>query len=172
MATATRPKRARSRVTVGGLVREWLTADDYAKQSGKRAGELKDKLKGIIEKRGAEDERGSQILPLSEPITFKTFDGKTKIYTALKRERHVTPAEPLPDPGKAVALLKRLKLWMSKDDEKLIKEIVLANRFVTITVEVDPDAVAKAYFEGLIDEDDYDAVLEEQRESWHFIPLQ
>jgi hypothetical protein len=167
MATTVRTRR-----TVADVFRQWLTVSDEAKVLGERAEELRARLLEQCDARGAKDEKGSSFLNLTTPVEFKDYKGRVKVYTVLKRERHLTPAVPTPDPEKAEELLKRLKLWISKADEKVLTEIGMKNPYITISIDVDPDAVAQAYFKGLINDDDYDAILLEQKESFQFRPAE
>lgn len=170
--TPTRRPTARSKAERAvTLFRQWLMVRDEAELLEERQGELRERLLSIVEAAGKPDDKGHQLLELSEPVRFKSHDGSTKTYRVLKREKHTTPAQPTPDRAKAVKLLKELRLWITPKHEKLLQEIGLSNPYVKITVDVDPDAVAQAYFKGLISEDQYDAILQEQKESWQFRQL-
>jgi hypothetical protein len=150
---------------------QWLTTQDEASVLDERASELRDRILSSIEKSGQEDEKGSLYLDLTTPVEFKDHEGNVKRFVTLKREKYVTPANPLPDPTKATELLKKLKLWISKSDQKLLQEIGLANPYIKIEVKVDVDALAQAYYSGKISEEEYDACLVEQKEGYRFKPL-
>lgn len=168
-AAATPVRRKR---TISDTFNEWLTLRDRVALINERVSTLHDRLMTGCERHGQKDEKGSQLLPLAEPVEFKTHDGKVKIYTGLKRERYMTPAEPTPDSEKAERLLRRLKLWMSVADRKLLQELRIRNPYVVITVEIDTEAVAMANLKGLISDDDYDAILIQQEERFRFKPAQ
>lgn len=176
MATATASKTTTTKRRRGSQVSawfvQWLRVSDEAAQLDERASELKQRLMDVLESNGYADDKGSNFLDLSEPVEFTYHDGRVRRFLSLKREKALVPASPMPEPKKAEALLRKLKLWVSTKDEKLIRELQIRNPYVTIRVEVDPDAVAQAYFKGLISEEDYDACLQEQRTVWRFKPLE
>jgi len=168
------PAKAAKRSPVSQVSRwfkQWLTVSDEADLLEDRGAELKKRLLDTLVEHGEQDEKGSSFLEFTDPIEFTSHDGTTKIFTALKRERFVTPANPLPDPAKAEVLLRQLHLWPKPADEKVIKEFGIRNPYVKVTVTPDVDALAQAYFKGLISEEDYDACLVEQREGFRFRPV-
>lgn len=148
--------------------KQWLTIRDEAEQLKNRTEELRTRLLEAVDQIGEEDDRGNVYLELTSPVEFCDSKGRVFQYTTLKRERHLRPANPLPDPELTEDLLRELKLWLKPDQEKAIEAIQIANPYVTITVEVDPDAVAQAYFKGVITEEQYDSLLQEQTESFQF----
>ena len=155
---------------VADWLQQWLTIRDEAARLEDRIAVLRSRLMDSINEMGDEDDKGSTFLELTTPVEFQDHEGRTFKYTTLKRERHLRPANPMPDPDKAEALLRELGLWISKADEKTLRNLQMANPYVYISVSVDPDAVAQAYFKGVIDEDRYDACLVEQKESFQFRP--
>lgn len=167
--TPSRPSRSPAERAVA-YFRQWLTLSDEAEVCEERAQELRDRILKIVEKSGRED-GGHQFLELSEPVKFKDHKGATKVYRVLKREKHVIPANPTPDREKALKLLKDMGLWLTPKQEKTLQEIGLSNPYVTISVNVDADAVAQMYFKELIDEATYDAILVEQKNSFQFRKL-
>lgn len=173
-ATAAKPvsrTRRRPADRISAWFRQWLVVSDEADQLEERAGVLKARLMKACEDQGQEDEKGSLFIDLTTPVTFKDHEGDVKRYVTLKREKYVSPATPLPDPEKAEKLLRRMKRWLKPADEKALKEIGINNPYVKITVTVDVDALAQAYFKGLISEEDYDACLVEQKTNYRFKPL-
>lgn len=175
MPTATRrtgTKRA-PKITSTDVVswfRQYLPTNDQAVQIKARAEDLKGRMKDALATLGDEDEKGSRWLDLPEAVEFTDHKGKTFVYTVLKRERRITPAQPTPDPEKAEQLLRAKKLWLTAAQEKIIRDLQIALPNVTISVDVDIDAVAGLYYKDVISEDEYDALLVEQKESFAFIP--
>jgi hypothetical protein len=179
MATATAKKTATKRTAtkrrpadrVAAWFLQFLQAQDEVEVLEKRSKDLRDRILQVVETSGYEDDKGSRFLDLTQPVEFKDHEGNVTVFKVLKKERHLSPASPLPEPAKAEALLRTLKLWIKPAQEKTIKEIALANPYIKVSITVDPDAVAQAYFKGLITEEDYDAILVEQRESFQFRKL-
>lgn len=149
----------------------WLGLRDQGQYVASEQEKLRLRLIDDTERYGHKDADGHSWLALTEAIEFKdSLTGKVHVYTQLKRERHLTPKTPMPDPDKSIMLLKRLKLWIKKTDVQLLTEIGMRNPYIKISIDVDPDAVASAYYKGLINEHDYDAILQEQKETWQFRP--
>jgi hypothetical protein len=159
-----------SSASVTNWFRQFLTVNDQSKQDAERAAELKDRLKDAVGELGDTDEKQNVWLDLAEPVEFKDHKGKVFVYTTLKRERRMTPAQPTPDPEKAEDLLREKKLWLTAAQEKVIRDLQTALPNVTISVDVDIDAVAALYFKNVITEKEYDAILVQQKETFAFIP--
>lgn len=165
--------RKRPSISVGAVIRwfeQWVVVKDEASVLGERQDDLHDRILDGITKLGVKDDKGSYWLDLPNPVQFTDHDGKVFKYTTLKRERHLSPAAPTPDPRKAEALLRKLKLWMKPDQEKALQALQDACPYLVFSVSIDPDALAKAYFSGRITESDYASCLREQKESFQFRP--
>ena len=150
--------------------KQYLVTNDDAKQITARATELKDRLKDALAEVGEEDDAGHKWFDLPEPVEFKDHTGKVFQYVSLKRERRLTPARPTPDPDKSEALLRKKGLWLTDAQEKMIRDLQVALPNVTISVDVDVDAVASLYYKDVLTEKEYDALLVPQKESFAFIP--
>ena len=137
---------------------------------GKASDWLKDRLKDALAEVGEEDDAGHKWFDLPEPVEFKDHTGKVFQYVSLKRERRLTPARPTPDPDKSEALLRKKGLWLTDAQEKMIRDLQVALPNVTISVDVDVDAVASLYYKDVLTEKEYDALLVPQKESFAFIP--
>lgn len=168
MSTTKTPTR---RTSVSSLFKNWLGVKDEAAQLTTRQTELRDSLLGIVAERGESDENGSAFIDLPEPIEFLDFKGNTVVYGGIKRERYVTPAQPTPDPELAEDLLRERKLWLTKAQEKVIRDLNIALPYVSITVEVDVDAIAGGYFQDVFTEDEYADILVPQKENFRFVPV-
>ena len=158
---------------LAGLARtfsEWLTIKDEGSQLTERQGVLRDRILDTVSEVGEEDDKGNVWIDLPTPITFTDHKGKTFVYSVLKKERHLIPANPLPEADLAEDLLREKGLWLTDAQEKKIRDIQTACPYTTITVEVDVDAVAGAYFKNLISEEEYAALLRPQKESFQFRP--
>ena len=160
----------RPNITV--LFKNWRGIKDEVEVLGNRQEELRSRLLAAVEGYGETDEKGNQWLDFPTPIEFTDHDGRTYQYTALKRERHLTPANPTPDPEKVQDLLEKKGLWFSEKQTKQFQDLQLALPFLRLKIEVDVDAVGKAYFAGLITEAEYEACLREQKESFQFRPVE
>lgn len=163
------------RTTASRNIREnfthWFGLKSEADLISKRQADVRVDLLTAIEEYGEADENGSSWFEFDEPVVVTDGEGRTLQFSFLKRERHLTPANPLPEPELAEELLRKRKLWLSKSDERLINVVQQENPYVTITVAVDVDALAKAVLTGAISDEEYEATLTEQRESWQFRPL-
>lgn len=151
---------------------EWRQLRDMSEQTTERIENLRASLMEMVGERGKPDEKGNTFLMFPAPIDFKTWKGAVKRYVGLKSERHMTPANPTPDPELAEELLRKKKLWLKPAQQKVIQDLATACPYARITVEVDPDAVAHAYFQGLLSEAEYEGCLREQRESFQFRPVE
>jgi hypothetical protein len=119
---------------------------------------------------GEPDENGHVWIDLPAPVEFTDAKGRTVTYTSLKRELRKTPANPLPDPDKAEELLIEKDLWLTPKQEKTIRDLQVVLKFARIEVTVDVDAVAAAYFQGLISDDEYEEILTPVKETFAFQP--
>lgn len=164
--TAKRP----TRDSIVNWFTNWLVAKDEAAQLGERQQTLRDRLIDEVDIQGERDDKGNTWFTLPEPVEFVDRKGKKFIYTDLKRERHLSPSTPTPDPDKAEALLRKQGLWLTPAQEKAIKDLRIACPYAVITVDVDTDAVATAYFKDIITEKQYTSTLREQKESFQFRP--
>lgn len=172
-AVSRRPKSKRpAKPPITNWFRQWLEVKDEGVVLGERQTELRDRLIEAVDQYGQPDDRGNVFYDLPDKIEFKDHEGKVKIFASLKRERHLRPANPTPDPEKTEAFLRKQELWLTEEQEKGLRDLQLANQFVSISVEVDVDAVAQAYFKGIINERQYDALLTEQVESFQFRPAE
>lgn len=180
MATSTarrskRPNRKeepKQRPNFAERFRNWIAVKDQTAMLQDTLDGNKKALMDDIAEWGEVDEKGSQFVDLEEPISFTDRKGKTFVYRTLKRQRSLTPKDPTPDDAKTEALLKKKGMWLSEAQEKQLTQLRIALRFARITVEVSPDAVAEAYFEGLISEKEYESLLVEQKEGWSFVQLE
>lgn len=151
---------------------QWRGVKDEVEQLGERQGELRDRLVDTIAEVGYEDEKGNWWFDFDEPISFTNHKGKVFQYTALKRERHLSPAQPTPDPAKAKTLLKKKGFWLTEEQEKAVKELKIQCPYAVISVAVDPDAVASLLFKDLISDKEYESTLKEQTETFQFRPAE
>lgn len=168
-------KKAEKRPTAGVIAswfKNFLEVKDEVVFLGERQGDLRDRLIDEVALQGEPDDKGHSWYELPEPVEFTDHLGKKFVFTALKRERHLSPASPTPDPAKAKALLKKENLWLTEAQEKQIKNLRIACPYAVITVDVDGDAVANAYFKDIITEKQYDSVLRDQEESFQFRPCE
>lgn len=123
-----------------------------------------------VEQFGETDDNGNSWFELDEPVFTEAIEGRRIRYTWLKRERHLTPANPLPEPELAEDLLRKRGLWLSRKTETEIQRIQQDNPYVTISVSVDVEALAKAVLTGAVSDDEYEATLKEQKETFQFRP--
>jgi hypothetical protein len=164
--TATKPP-------LTGWFKQWLGARDQAAALSERQTELRDRIKRAIPDYADEvDDNGSQWYNLQSRVSFTDRKGKVFQYAALKLQRSLTPANPVPDPELAEELLARKGLWLDEKQQKAIQAVQLACPYVTVEVTVDADAVAAAYFKGILSEEEYEGILVEQRETFSLIPVE
>jgi len=166
------PKSPRKPTGVSAWFRQWLETRDEVSVLEERTATLRQRLIDTIAERGEEDEKGSTWLDLPSPVEFTDHDGRSFRYTTLKRERHLRPAVPVPDPAKAEELLEEKGLWLTPAQARTIATLQVACPYAVISVSVDVDAVAGAYFKGIISEEEYSAILVEQKESFQFRPAE
>jgi hypothetical protein len=150
--------------------KHWLGVKDEAATLGERQTEMRDRLINSIKENGVEDDKGNLWLDLPEPVEFKDRKGKIFQYASLKRQRSMVPANPGPDPERTEVYLRKRGLWLKPEQEEMLDQIQIQCPYVTITVTVDTDAVAGAYFKGVIPPKMFDKLLVEQREQFSFIP--
>lgn len=165
-----RPSTKRQTSPIAKWFQNWLEVRDEGEVLKARQADLRDRLVEVVAERGDEDDKGNAWFDLAEPITFTDWKGKTHQYTTLKRERHLTPAQPQPDPEAAEELLRTKDMWLTEKQLKAIRDIQLACPYAVITVDVDVDAVAAAWFKDIISEEEYASVLTPQRETFQFRP--
>jgi hypothetical protein len=149
---------------------QWLATKDRGAVLDKRQEELRGWLVAEVEKRGEPDEKGHIWLPLPEVITFKDHEGEVTRYSVLKRERHLTPAEPKPDPKKTLVYLQKHGMWLTPEQEAMLAQLQMALPWVKIKVEVDSNAIAQLYYSNRMTERVYSSLLVEQKESFQFRP--
>jgi len=171
-ATAAKPRRQRSASSLVRRFTEWLGIKDDAAALKIRQEELRLRLLDETFSGGRSGEDGHVYLPLSAPVEFEDHKGKVHKYTALKAERHLVPAVPLPDPEKTEALLRKKGLWLDAAQEKTIRDLQVRLPNVTITVDVDVDAVSGLYFKKVLTEKEYESLLTEQTEQWQLKPTE
>jgi len=170
-----RPAEPKVKTTsVVGWFKQYLTVNESAKTDGRRADELKGRIKGALPTIGEKDEKGNFWFDLPSAIEHETVDskGNKKVlqYTTLKAERRLSPATPTPDPEKAEDVLRAKGLWLTKEQEKAIRDLQTAVPNATITVEVDVNAFASLYYKDVLTEEEYEDTLVEQTETFAFIP--
>jgi hypothetical protein len=175
MATKTTRRTAtptKKRPPITSWFSQWLSARDTAATFGDKQDELRVDILDAVTQFGDEDDKGNIWYQLPKPVEFTDRDGKKFVYTVLKRERHLTPREPLPDAEKSQALLEKKNLWLSEAQQKQIAAIQMACPYAVVSVQVDADAVAGAYFKDIITEAEYDSILGDQRETFQFRPAE
>lgn len=148
---------------------QWLTVKDESAVLKDRQDLLRDEIMVSINTIGELDEKGNTWVDI-DPLPFQDHSGKVFKYLHLKAEKHVTPAVPTPDPDKAQALLKKKKLWLTKEQQKAIQDLQIACPFVSITVDVDTNAFARLLFTEKISDAEYESTLIEQKVSYQFRP--
>jgi hypothetical protein len=170
-------RRPSPKVTVSDIVswfREYLAFNEASKSDGKEATIRKDRLKEELPKLGEKDEKGNFWFDLPDAVEHITVDnkGNTKVlqYTTLKAERRLSPSTPTPDPEKAEDVLRAKGLWLTKAQEKAIRDLQTAVPNATISVEVDVNAFASLYYKDVLSEEEYEDTLVEQTETYAFIP--
>jgi hypothetical protein len=123
-----------------------------------------------IEAEGLPDENGHVWFDLPEAVEFTDAKGRTTTYTSLKRELRRSPANPLPEADKAEELLVEKGLWLTPKQEKDLRALQTQVKYATIEVTVNVDAVAEAYFQGIITEAEYEEILTPVKEIFAFQP--
>ena len=148
----------------------WRELKDQAEVVADRQGDFRDDLVEAVQQFGAKDGEGHYFYELPSPVEFPDHNGRTFKYVTLKAERHLTPSQPTPDPEKAEALLKSKGLWISPQDQKILRDLRTRNPVVSIEVEIDPDAVAKLWYQDELTDAEYEGTLREQKETYQFRP--
>jgi hypothetical protein len=172
------PTARSTKTTLPRVVRrleQWLVVRDEAAQYSERADTLKDRIKEELPTSAQTytDEKGSIWYDLpGSGITFKDRKGKVYKYIAMKLQRSLTPASPLPIPEKAIAVLKKHKLWLTPEQEKVIKDLQIACPFAVVSVDLDATSFASAVFKNLITDREYQGTLQPQKESFSFITVE
>lgn len=152
--------------------KQWLEVGDQAEQLTERKGDLRERILDAVEEIGEPDDKGNVWLELPQVVGFENRKNKVFKYTLLKRERHLLPANPQPIPDLAEALLRKKKLWLTEKQEKAIRDLQLACPYIRISVDVDLDTFAGLVFKDAITDAEYDATLQEQKESFQFRPAE
>lgn len=150
----------------------WLSAKDTAETFAEQQGELRVEILDAVKKYGTEDEKGNVWYALRTPQKFTNHKGKTYEFTDLKAERHLSPSQPTPDPEKAKELLVEKGLWLTEKQAKAIRDIQVACPYATIRIDIDADAVAKAWYADVITEAEYERTLVEQTVTYQFRPAE
>jgi hypothetical protein len=177
MATTTRrpaakretPPTKRRKPPITRWFENWRGLRDQNEVVEDRIDDLHDRLLEAIQEWGETDADGHSWYDLPQPVEFTDHEGKKFIYRTLKSERHLIPKDPVPDPAKAVPLLESKGLWLTEAQLKALQNLRTNCPYAIFTVDVDPDAVAKAYLAGLVTEAEYNACLKEQKVNFHFI---
>lgn len=170
--TTKRATTKRSTFNITDYFRQWLGIKDEGAQLAARQEILRDRQKEYVKDHGYKDDKGNIWFDLPEPVAFTDHKGKVFKFASLKLQRSLTPAQPTPDGEKAEALLRKKKLWLTPEQEKVLQEIVEKNRFVNLYVEVNVDAVVELVFNNKITDKEYEATLVEQKENFSFIPAE
>ncbi len=165
-------KRRIKKPTISERFSRWLSARDTAETFEEEQGNLRVEILNELVKIGEEDDAGHVYYELPEPVQFTDREGRTFKYTTLKRERHLRPAQPTPDPEKALGLLQKKGLWLTAKDQKLIKDLQTRCPYAVIEVAIDADAVARAYYQDEVTEEEYESILVEQKETFQFRPAE
>jgi hypothetical protein len=152
------------------LFKQWLGVKDIVGQTSDRQDTLRKRILTGVEEFGEEDDNGNHWIYLPEPISFTDWNGKTFRYAALKRERHLTPANPVPVDDKAEVLLRKKGLWLTAAQEKVLTDIQTANPFVNISIELNRDEFTRGLFLKRYTDAEYERTLCEQKPSFQFRP--
>jgi hypothetical protein len=171
-ARTTTKKRRPSINSVAGRFLHWRQLKDEKEATAGRQETARLSLLEYVQEHGEEDDKGNRWYDLSEPMSYTDHNGKVFVYVGLKAERHLTPSKPEPDPDLAEEWLRKHKRWLTSVQEKALNDLRLQLRYARITVEVDLDAFASLYWDKTIAEKDYDAMLEEQTETFQFKPIE
>ena len=156
--------------------KEWRALKGEAGVIETRQNGLRDDMRDNIRDFGEEDpETGSFFYTFKIPYEYiePAKPGKKPIhhlYTGLKAERRLIPADPTPDPAKAEELLRRKGLWMTEEQERHLAALKISCPNVVFSVSLDTEAVAILYIQRRITEKEYKSVLIEQKVQWAFVP--
>ena len=151
------------------VFREWRTCKGQADLISKRQTKLRDEMKDSLMTFGEPSGDGHYVWTFRTPVVYE--EGRaTHVYTGLKLERRLVPANPTPDPELAEDLLREKGLWMSAEQEKMLEALRISCPNVIFTAEPDVDAVSALYLKKVITEKEYESTLVEQKEQWAFVP--
>lgn len=170
MATAKKAPRRKPPITK--WFTHWRELKDTADLTGDRQTEFRDKLKDAVSEFGEEDADGNFWYTLPTPVEFKTHDGKVQVFTKLKVERYLTPKDPIPDPELALALLQKKGLWLTAAEQKELQALNDRHPYALVSLDIDADALADAWFRKVITTEEYEATLGEQTENFRFKPVE
>lgn len=148
----------------------WRGLKDQTEFTGKEQKTFRDKIVDAVLKYGEKDDKGSFWYTLPHPVEFPDWEGKVHIYKKVKAERHLTPAQPTPDPELALELLQKKNLWLTAKELKEIQELQVRCPYAVISVDIDADAVAQAWYRDELTTKEYESVLSEQVESFQLKP--
>lgn len=151
---------------------EWWAIKDQGTQLTSRQETLRDRMKDFIKEHGEKDEKGNFWVSLPEPMTFTDYTGKVFKYAFLKAQRALVPAVPQPNPEKAEALLRKKKLWLTPDEEKVLNTLARKYRYLNINVNILADGVTGLVFTDDITDKEYESILGTQDERFSFIPAE
>lgn len=177
MPTATRTRNANkpdgpTRVNLAAKFKQWLAVRDQADQTKERQDQLRLELLAEVARRGKKSAEGHVFFELAEPIEFKDRKGKVKIFSSLKRQFALRPANPVPDLDLAEDLLREKDLWLSEKDEENFRKLRARFPLFKIDVSLDIDAYADLVFKRKITDAEYEATLAPQQEVYSFIPVE
>ncbi len=161
--TRTVSRRPASPANVAALFREWLSLRRMERLTANRVTALRDQLLEVVEKTGTVDEKGHQILPL--PTIVVDEDGER--WEGLQRQRVVTRTF---DEDRAVALLKRHRLWIGKEQLRALEALRAALPALSIDVAPNPEAMLRLAYEGKrLSAEEFDGLFTE-RVTYRFVP--
>ena len=165
-------KTPRRRPPITKWFTHWRELKDQSDVTTERQTEFRDKLKDAVSAFGEEDSDGNYWYTLPTPVEFKTHDGKVQVFTKLKVERYLTPKDPIPDPELTLDLLQKKGLWLNAADQKALQGINDRHPFALVTLDIDADAVADAWFRKVFTTEEYEGVLQDQTENFRFKPVE
>lgn len=147
--TVTRKKAtAKAVVDVATTLRQYLTLRVQREALEDREGTLKKSLQEIIESSGYEDDQGHFWLDLEEPVTVDGFGSVPR----LKRERRVSVS------------------FKEDTAEDILKSKGLYDKCTTLVPVYDEEEIRKAHFQGLLSDEDIDAIYP-SKVIWAFRPI-
>lgn len=132
---------------------EWAALREQEKLLGERVDTLKSELSEAVEEYGYQDNDGHYWFDLPEPIGG---------FSKLKREKRMTPKDPAPDPDKTEKLCKKKGLWLPVDKGGVYNVVEL--------IEIDADAINKAYFQDKLTLRELESILQPQKVTYAFVP--
>lgn len=134
--TVARKKPAAKANSLGSIVRQFLTLRVQREALEEREGTLKKSLQQTIEASGYEDDKGHFWLDLDEEVAVDGF-GTCK---ALKRERRVSVG------------------FAEATAEEILKAKGIYDQCTTLVPVYDEEEIRKAHFQGLLSDEDIDAI--------------